>query len=120
MLRKDKARKRVLKYHEEKLQILGRGRLHFYLRFILKKKKKAKEAKSNNIQGKIIPSKNPATAETLTGGILAHPRNTKQRSAAGGGVKSERPKRVDPIWSSASWPFHFKRNENHWRAGEAW
>ena len=52
MLRKHKARKRVLKYHEEKVQILGRRRLHFT--YVLFKKKKAKEAKSNNIQGKII------------------------------------------------------------------
>ena len=54
MLRKHKARKRVLKYHEEKVQILGRRRLHFTYVLFKKKKKKAKEAKSNNIQGKII------------------------------------------------------------------
>ena len=53
MLRKHKARKRVLKYHEEKVQILGRRRFHFTY-VLLKKKKKAKEAKSNNIQGNII------------------------------------------------------------------
>lgn len=112
MLRKDKARKRVLKYHEE--EILGRRGLHFiHFTYVLFKKKKTKEAKSNNIQGKIIPSKKSATAETLTGGM---PRPPEEHKA----VKSERPKVVDLIWSWASWPFHFKRNESHWRAGEEW
>lgn len=79
MLRKDKARKRVLKYHEEKLQILGRRGLYFihFTYVLFKKKKKAKEAKSNNIQGKIIPSKKPATAETLTGGMPRPPEEHK-------------------------------------------
>ena len=63
--------------------------------FYLKKKKKAKEAKSNKIQGKIIPSKKTATAETLTGGMPRPPeehkaekccwRGSEVREAKGGG-----------------------------------
>lgn len=96
MLRKDKARKGVLKYHEEKLQILGRRGLHFiHFTYVLFKKKKTKEATSNNIQGKIIPSKKSATAETLTGGMPRPPeehkaqkccwRGSEVREAKGGG-----------------------------------
>lgn len=122
MLSKDKARKRVLKYHEEKLQILGRRGLYFihFTYVLFKKKKKLKKLKVTISRGRLFQAKNQQLQRPWLGACLAHPRNTKQRSVAGGGVKSERPKRVHPIWSWASWPFHFKRNESHWRAGEEW
>lgn len=122
MLRKDKARKGVLKYHEEKLQILGRRGLHFihFTYVLFKKKKKLKKLQATISRGRLFQAKNQQLQRPWLEVCLAHLRNTKHRSAAGRGVKSERPKVVDLIWSWASWPFHFKRNESHWRAGEEW
>ena len=58
MLRKHKARKRVLKYHEEKVQILGRRRLHFtYVLFKKKKKKKLKKLKVTISRGRLFQAK---------------------------------------------------------------
>lgn len=51
--------------------------------FLFKKKKKTKKAKSNNIQGKIIPSKKSATAETLTGGMPRPPEEPQSSEVRG-------------------------------------
>ena len=57
MLRKHKARKRVLKYHEEKVQILGRRRLHFTYILFKKKKKKLKKLKVTISRGRLFQAK---------------------------------------------------------------